>query len=223
MVKLILVRHGQSLWNLENKFTGWIDLSLSQKGIEEAQQAGKSLQNIPFTTAFTSNLIRAQMTLFEIMKQNSNTYGLLRVHPNDSSNYSHTQADLSHFTQLHISEELNERFYGDLQGLNKDEVKKEHGEEQVKLWRRSYDIAPPNGDSLKETKETVEPYLHNTILPELSKGNCLIAAHGNSLRAIVMELEKLTPEEISKIEIPTGRPIVYTLDEHHTIIKKEQL
>ena len=224
MTKLVLVRHGKSLWNQENKFTGWIDLSLSQAGVEEAKNAGILLKDIAFSNVFTSNLIRAQMTLFEIIKENTQTSGLVKIHSEEESpRYSYTNAPLSNYTKLYTSQNLNERFYGDLQGENKDEIKKQHGEEQVHLWRRSYDVAPPGGDALKDTQEMTIPYLENTILPKLKEGNILIAAHGNSLRAIVKEIEQLTPEEITNVEIPTGTPIVYEFNEKFEMIEKKQL
>lgn len=192
MTKLILVRHGQSEWNLENRFTGWVDVDLSPKGIEEAISAGKKLKdlNVKFDIAFTSVLKRANRTLEFIL----NELG---------------QSDIPTFKD----QALNERHYGELQGQNKDEAREKFGEEQVHIWRRSYDIAPPNGESLKTTSERTLPYFDQKILPELKAGkNIIIAAHGNSLRSISMKLDKLTKEQVLEFEIPTATPLVYELN-----------
>ncbi len=201
MSKLVIVRHGQSQWNLENRFTGWIDIDLSEKGIEEAKSAGEKLIGYKFDKAYTSALIRAQRTLDIILE----IIG---------------QKDIP----VEKDKALNERMYGDLQGLNKDETRKKYGDEQVRLWRRSYDIAPPNGESLKDTAARVIPYFESKIAVDLKNGkNILISAHGNSLRALVMYLEKLTKEEILNTEIPTGVPKVYELDENLNILSKKYL
>jgi 2,3-bisphosphoglycerate-dependent phosphoglycerate mutase len=201
MPKLVLIRHGESEWNKENRFTGWIDIPLSGKGEEEARQAGEKIKGMHFDKAFTSVLQRAIRT-FEIAAQ------------------------IAGFNHLVVEkdEALNERMYGDLQGLNKDECRQKFGVEQVHLWRRSYDTPPPNGESLKNTAERVLPYYHNRIEPMLKEGkDILIVAHGNSLRALIMYLEKLTGEQIVKVEIPTGLPIFYELDEKLNIISKKEL
>jgi 2,3-bisphosphoglycerate-dependent phosphoglycerate mutase len=198
MATLVIVRHGQSEWNLENRFTGWVDVDLSPKGIAEAREAGKKLSNFRFDAAFSSVLQRANKTLDAILEQNGQS-------------------------NLHVerNEALNERMYGDLQGMNKDEARKEFGEEQVHQWRRSYDIAPPGGESLKTTGDRTLPYFDSQIAPLLKAGkSIIIAAHGNSLRALVKHLEKLTPEEILAVEIPTGTPIVYELNEDLSVRKK---
>lgn len=201
MPKLVLIRHGQSKWNLENRFTGWIDIPLSPKGEEEAKEAGEKIKGITFDKAFTSILVRAIKT-FEIAAQ--------------TAGFKHLIAEKD--------EALNERMYGDLQGLNKDECREKFGAEQIHIWRRSYDIAPPGGESLKNTAERVLPYYYKRIEPMLSAGkNILIVAHGNSLRALIMHLEKLSGEEIVKVEIPTGVPIVYELDDKLNIISKKEL
>ncbi len=185
--KLVLVRHGQSQWNLENRFTGWVDVELTELGREEAWRAGIHLKGMSFSCAFTSHLKRAQETL-RILIDSAGIAGL----------------------PVHRSSALNERHYGDLQGLNKEETAKKFGTEQVHLWRRSYDIAPPGGESLKTTAERVLPYFDGEILPVLLKGeDCLVVAHGNSLRAIVMSIERLTPAEILEVNIPTAIPILY--------------
>lgn len=189
---LVLVRHGQSEWNEKNLFTGWKDPQLTQKGIEEAIKAGNELKKMGYTfdKMFTSDLFRAQETGRIILEQMGTP--LIPT----------------------ISDQcLNERNYGDLAGLNKDEARKKWGNDQVHEWRRSFDIPPPGGESLKDTAERVLPYFKNNIIPDLQKGlNVLIAAHGNSLRALVMNLEKIHSEEIVKLEIATGIPLIYKFD-----------
>ena len=195
MPNLVIVRHGQSQWNLENRFTGWVDVDLSPKGEEEARNAAGLLQGYTFDLAFTSDLVRAQHTLDIILE------GI-------GQKMIHVEKDLA----------LNERMYGDLQGLNKDETREKFGDEQVHIWRRSFDIAPPNGESLKDTADRVIPYYIEKIEPELKAGkDIIISAHGNSLRALIMYLEKLSPEEIIKVEIPTGHPKIYVLNDDLTI------
>jgi len=196
-----LIRHGQSQWNLENKFTGWVDVPLTPKGEEEAKDAGKKLANYTFDLAYTSKLQRAQNTL-KMVLENSNNIGVP------------TTEDLA----------LNERMYGDLQGLDKTETEQKFGVEQVKIWRRSYDIAPPNGESLKDTAARVIPYYESEILPKLKAGkNIIVAAHGNSLRALIMDIEKMSPEEILAFEIPTATPRIYVFDENMNILEKRFL
>ncbi len=198
MPKLVLVRHGQSVWNLQNRFTGWIDVPLTEKGKEEAYKAGELLKDIRFDVAYTSNLTRAQETLRIILE----TIGLLIPVIKDQA--------------------LNERHYGALQGLNKDRAREKWGKEIVHLWRRSYDIPPPEGESLKDTAARTIPFLERAIMGDIIDGrNVLVVAHGNSLRSIVMFLEKLGPDEIIKVEIPTGTPIVYELDEQGNVLNKE--
>jgi len=200
MPNLVLIRHGQSQWNLENRFTGWIDMPLSPKGEEEAKEAGEKLIGMKFDKVFTSVLQRAIKT-YDIAAK---------------------EADINLTPEK--DKALNERMYGDLQGLNKDECRKKFGEEQVHIWRRSYDVPPPNGESLKDTAARVLPYYHSKIEPELKAGkNVLVVAHGNSLRALIMYLEKLSGDEIVKVEIPTGVPILYELDEKLNIISKKEL
>lgn len=201
MPKLVLIRHGQSQWNLENRFTGWIDIPLSPKGEEEAKMAGEKLKGIKFDKAFTSMLSRAIRT-FEIAAQ--------------TAGFKHLIAEKD--------EALNERMYGDLQGLNKDECRTKFGADQIQTWRRSYDICPPGGESLMNTAERVLPYYHKRIEPMLKEGkNILVVAHGNSLRALIMFLEKLTGKQIIKVEIPTGIPIMYELDDNLNILDKKEL
>ena len=187
--KLVLVRHGQSEWNAKNLFTGWKDPKLTDLGIQEAIKAGDLLKtrNLKFDLMFTSNLFRAQETGRLILERMN-------------------QTDI----QVIEDQSLNERNYGDLAGLNKDEAREKWGEEQVHVWRRSFDVPRPGGESLKNTAERVLPYFEIKIMPKVKEGlNILIAAHGNSLRALVMELEKISSEEIVKLEIATGDPLIY--------------
>lgn len=196
MPQLVLVRHGQSQWNLENRFTGWVDVALTPQGESEAAAAGRKLKAYAFDVAFTSKLQRAVNTLRIILET----------------------ADLNPLP-TYADQALNERMYGDLQGKNKDETRLKYGEEQVHIWRRSYDIAPPGGESLKNTCERVLPYYHTHIEPLLRDGeNVLVVAHGNSLRALIMYLEKMTPEQILAFELGTGAPRVYELDHQLHII-----
>ena len=221
MVMIVLVRHGQSIWNNENRFTGWVDVSLSKNGIEEAQKAAKKLENYKFDLAFSSRLMRAQETLYYILDNNKHCNKNLRIHEKNRrySHYTHTSEDDSEL-KIYISEKLNERYYGNLQGKNKDAVREEFGEEQVKLWRRSFKSKPPKGESLKDTFNRVVPYYRDLILPQIKNGkNILISAHGNSLRALMMSLENLSGDESMQLELPTGSPIVYHLDENSKYLK----
>jgi 2,3-bisphosphoglycerate-dependent phosphoglycerate mutase len=223
---LTLVRHGQSIWNLQNRFTGWIDISLSPAGVEEARQAGKLLAEERFDVAFASTLIRAQETLFEILRLNRHAQGYRRIHEGESAWYEHFQPgpEDGQTILLYFAEALNERFYGDLQGLNKDQARAQFGDEQVKLWRRSYDTPPPNGESLEATASRVIPFFQDRIVPHLNNGeHVLICAHGNSLRALIMHLEKMTPQEILAYELATGVPVQYRLDENQKILAKKAL
>jgi 2,3-bisphosphoglycerate-dependent phosphoglycerate mutase len=191
MAKLVLLRHGESQWNLENRFTGWVDVPLSPKGEQEARAAGQKLADTTFDRAFTSVLKRAIDTLAIVL-------------------------DVIGQTGLPIEKDkaLNERMYGELQGLSKAETAQKYGEQQVKIWRRSYDVPPPGGESLKDTAERVLPYWERNIRPHLMAGkNILIAAHGNSLRALVKYLDGIADDEIVELNIPTGIPLVYELDE----------
>lgn len=187
MPLLVLLRHGESQWNLENRFTGWVDVELTEKGRAEAQRAGEKLRAIRFDRAFSSMLQRANETLRIVLQEID-------------------QSSLS-VTRDHA---LNERHYGDLQGLNKAETAAKFGDEQVHIWRRSYDIAPPGGESLKDTAARAVPYYETHIEPELRAGrNVLVAAHGNSLRALVMHIERLTKEQVLELNLSTGVPLLY--------------
>jgi len=213
MTKLILMRHGESVWNKKNLFTGWVDVPLSQNGMDEALQGGKKIKDIPIDMIFMSTLIRAQTTGFLAMSQHSTTKTLVVQHQEGKlSEWGNIYNDKTKKDTIpvYFSWHLNERMYGELQGNNKDEMREKFGKEQVHIWRRSYDTAPPNGESLKMTAERTLPYFKKTILPHLEKSqNIFIAAHGNSLRSIVMFLDDLSKEEVLKLEIPTGKPIVY--------------
>ncbi|MCC0035201.1 MAG: 2,3-bisphosphoglycerate-dependent phosphoglycerate mutase [Hoeflea sp.] len=200
---LVLVRHGQSEWNLKNLFTGWKDPDLTELGIEEAKTGAQALKatGLKFDVAFTSVLIRAQHTLDLILEGIGQT-GL----------------------EVIRDQALNERDYGDLSGLNKDDARKKWGEEQVHIWRRSYDVPPPGGESLKDTGARVWPYYMTEILPRVLRGETvLVAAHGNSLRSLVMVLDRLTRDEILKVNLATGVPMVYKLNADSTVASKEVL
>ena len=225
MAKLILVRHGQSMWNLQNRFTGWVDINLSQKGIKEAKKAGKLLKDYKFDIAYTSELQRANETLNLILNENPNHDEFI-IHHNDKSYDEFTLRKEDKKTLGIVkNQKLNERHYGDLQGLNKAETMKEFGEEQVHIWRRSYNIAPPNGESLKDTYARAVPYFRNKILKKVveENKNIIIVAHGNSIRAIIKYLEKISNKDIPNLELKTGQPIVYTINKKGIISKKEIL
>lgn len=200
---LVLVRHGQSDWNLKNLFTGWKDPDLTEKGILEAKNAGAALKNmgLEFDIAFTSELGRAQKTCSLILDQLG-------------------QSALPVLKNL----ALNERDYGDLSGLNKDDARAKWGEDQVHIWRRSYDVAPPGGESLKDTVARVLPYYCQEILPRVLRGEkVIVAAHGNSLRALVMILDNLSPQSIASVELDTGEPLIYRLKADSTVESKNVL
>jgi 2,3-bisphosphoglycerate-dependent phosphoglycerate mutase len=200
---LVLVRHGQSEWNLKNLFTGWRDVDLTENGISEARAAGHRLkaQGLRFDVAFTSALVRAQRSLDLMLEEmGQKNIAVLK------------------------DQALNERDYGDLSGLNKDDARKKWGEEQVHVWRRSYDVAPPGGESLKDTAARVLPYYIQDILPRVLRGdNVLVSAHGNSLRALIMVLEHLSPQQIVAREIATGVPLIYRLNADSTVAEKKDL
>ena len=202
-MNLVLVRHGQSEWNALNLFTGWKDPGLTDQGRQEANQAGQLIQslNLDFDVMFTSALVRAQLTgdiILNIIKQ-------------------------THIPTIK-NQALNERNYGDLAGLNKDDARAKWGAEQVQIWRRSYDIPPPGGESLKDTGERVMPYFNQEILPLIKKGqNILISAHGNSLRSMIKFLDNISDTEIVKLEIPTGAPIHFTFNEYGDVDSRTDL
>ena len=200
---LVLVRHGQSEWNAKNLFTGWKNPGLTSDGKKEAINAGSLIKerNIQFSMMFTSALKRAQIT------------GQIILDGIEQTNI-----------EVVKDEALNERDYGDLSGLNKDDARKEWGEEQVHIWRRSFDVPPPGGESLKDTAERVLPFFNISILPKIIEGkNILVAAHGNSLRSLVMQLDNLSKEEVISLEIPTGAPIIYSFEANESPTFKENL
>lgn len=201
MATLILLRHGQSQWNLENRFTGWVDVPLSELGKREAREAGLKLKPYRIDLAYTSVLKRAANTL-ELALESAGKKDI----------------------PITRDPALNERHYGELQGLNKKETAQKFGKEQVHIWRRSFDTAPPQGESLKDTAQRTLPYFKKKVLKDLKEGkNVLIAAHGNSLRSIVMEIENISPEKILKVEIPTGVPLVYEFDPDLKLASKKTL
>lgn len=214
MPKLILMRHGQSQWNLFNLFTGWVDIPLSAKGIEEALDGGRQIKDLPIDIIFTSSLIRAQMTAMLAMSVHHSGKVPVILHPDEGK--------LEEWSQIYNSEnakqtlpvirawQLNERMYGELQGLNKADTAAKYGEEQVHIWRRSFDVPPPSGESLAMTAARSIPYFEIAIVPHLQNGqNVFIAAHGNSLRSIIMKLDNLSPHEVVSLELATGQPIIY--------------
>lgn len=200
MPKLVLIRHGQSLWNLENRFTGWVDVPLTAQGEGEATKAGETLKGMQFDVAYTSALYRAQRTLELVLAAMGVKIPIIR------------------------DQALNERHYGDLQGLNKAETAKRYGDDQVKIWRRSYATPPPNGEALKNTAERTLPFFERCILGDIKQGkNVLVVAHGNSNRSIVMQLDKLSEQEVLELNLDTGVPLVYELDNEGNVLSKQVL
>ncbi|MHB1845478.1 MAG: 2,3-bisphosphoglycerate-dependent phosphoglycerate mutase [Deltaproteobacteria bacterium] len=200
MATLVLLRHGQSIWNLENRFTGWVDVPLTDQGRAEATRAGERLRDLRFDIAYTSVLTRAQETLALVLAAMGRSVPVIR------------------------DQALNERNYGDLQGLNKKETADRYGEEQVRQWRRSYDVAPPNGESLELTARRTVPFYERAILGDLRQGkSALVVAHGNSNRSIAMKLEGLSPAEVLGLELATGVPIVYEVDPHDGKMRSKRI
>jgi 2,3-bisphosphoglycerate-dependent phosphoglycerate mutase len=211
MPNLILLRHGESQWNLENRFTGWVDIPLSPKGEQEARQAGEKLKEYKFDKGYTSVLKRAIDTMNIVLKITG-------------------QADLP----IERDKALNERHYGALQGLNKDDIGRQYGYDQLKIWRRSYDVPPPKdvtelnpdgiSESLKDTAARTLPYFESKIIPDILSGhNLIVSAHGNSLRSIVMKLDNLTREQVLELNIPTGVPLIYVYDSKGNILEHRYL
>jgi len=195
--KLVLIRHGQSLWNLENRFTGWVDVPLTERGQDEARAAAARIQDLRFQVAYTSVLKRAEETLAIVLKSLGQTPPVIR------------------------DQALNERRYGDLEGLDKAATAARYGDEQVHIWRRSYDVAPPNGESLADTAKRTLPFFERAILGDLKQGkNVLVVAHGNSNRSIVMQLDRLSPSEVVRLELATGVPLVYTMRDGEVVAKE---
>ncbi len=221
MSLLILMRHGQSVWNAANLFTGWVNVPLTPEGIDEAVEGGRQIAHLAIDEVHTSTLIRAQMTAMLALSEHKSGKTPVVQTPQmvemtsesgeaSMTDWSKTNGPLEHILPVYMASELNERMYGDLQGLNKQETREKYGDEQVKIWRRSYDVPPPNGESLELTAKRTLPYFSSKILPQLDAGkNIFVAAHGNSLRSVIMDIEGLSREEVLRLEVPTGIPIVY--------------
>jgi 2,3-bisphosphoglycerate-dependent phosphoglycerate mutase len=214
MNQLILLRHGQSEWNKRNLFTGWVDVPLSQEGIDEALAAGKAIREIPIDVIITTTLVRAQMTAFLAMSKHHSNKVPVVLHTGegklDDWAKIYSEQTKSEIIPVIRTPELNERAYGELQGLNKAETAEKFGTEQVKLWRRSFDVPPPSGESLAMTAARSIPYFEQTIVPMLEEGkNVFVCAHGNSLRSIIMDLDGLSKDEVVHLELATGIPVVY--------------
>jgi 2,3-bisphosphoglycerate-dependent phosphoglycerate mutase len=200
MPKLILIRHGQSIWNLENRFTGWVDVPLSAQGKDEARKAASQLGGMKLDVAYTSALTRAQHTLSIILEELGLELPVIK------------------------DQALNERFYGELQGLNKEETAKQYGADQVKIWRRSYDVPPPGGEALKDTAARTLPFFERCIMGDIRQGkNVLVVAHGNSNRSIVMKLDDLSKEAVLELNLETGVPLVYDLDQNGKVLGKQTM
>lgn len=223
MSLLILMRHGQSMWNAAGLFTGWVDVPLSPTGIDEARDGGRAIAHLPIDEVHVSTLIRAQMTAMIALSEHSSGKTPVFQYPAEvEAGMSENETRMREWAQIrgeagqdgllpvHVAWQLNERMYGDLQGLNKQATRDQYGADQVHIWRRSYDVPPPNGESLELTAGRTIPYLEETLIPLIDSGkNVFVAAHGNSLRSIIMHLDGLTEEEVLALEVPTGLPIVY--------------
>lgn len=230
MSELILIRHGQSLWNAVNKFTGWVDVPLNERGRAEATIASCKLRDRQVNVCFTSKLMRAMETAVICMTECDEICGgrvPIIKHDDDDPDWhgwDHYQGNPIDELPIFTSAALDERFYGDLQGLNKAETAEKFGEAQVIEWRRSYSTRPPGGESLADTQARVLPFFQGRIMAHIKQGdNVLVSAHGNSLRAIIMELDNLEPEKVPGLELDTGVPIVYTMSESGTVLNKEVL
>lgn len=213
---LILLRHGASVWNDKNLFTGWVDIPLSPKGVRESLEAGEVIAKMDIDIIFTSTLIRAQMTAMLAMLNHPKVPFVLHPGEGNLEEWAtiHSEKTRTEMVPVRCAWQLNERMYGDLQGMNKDEMRQKFGADQVQKWRRSFDQAPPGGESLKMTSERTLPYFKEEIVPFLDEGkNVFISAHGNSLRSIVMMLDNLSHEEVVALEIPTGEPWVYKFED----------
>jgi 2,3-bisphosphoglycerate-dependent phosphoglycerate mutase len=215
MAKLILLRHGASIWNEKNIFTGWVDIPLSAKGIQESLEAGKKIAHIPIDVIFVSSLIRAQMTAMLALSVHEGDKVPAVLHPGEGKLEEwaevYSEEEKKSIIPVHVAWQINERMYGRLQGMNKDEMRKKYGADQVQIWRRSFDVAPPEGESLEMTAARSIPYFQEMVVPLLKQGkNVLISAHGNSLRSIVMFLDQLSKDEVVKLEMATGAPVIYT-------------
>jgi 2,3-bisphosphoglycerate-dependent phosphoglycerate mutase len=213
MSKLVLLRHGESVWNLKNIFTGWVDVPLSQNGIKEAEAAGQKIADIEFDVVFSSMQIRAMETAMIALVQSHSEKTPVVLHDDPEMKDKtgiYSEQTLANILPIYHNWHLNERYYGELQGRNKAQVMEEFGDEQVHIWRRSYDVPPPNGESLKDTSERTIPFFVESVMPLLTEGkNVLVSAHGNSLRSIVMLIENLSKDQVLELEIPTGTPLLY--------------
>jgi 2,3-bisphosphoglycerate-dependent phosphoglycerate mutase len=210
MSYLVLIRHGDSCWNEKNKFTGWVDVPLSCEGVMHSLAAGKQLRKINFDVAFTSKLERAQETLLLILSEQNYT-GIFQHEEGLGKRWSNHLAEKGEIP-IYSNEALNERYYGQLQGMSKDKARKIYGEDKVFIWRRSWDVHPPGGESLKDTYQRAVPYFRMRVMPFILQGkNVLVSAHGNSLRAIIKYIESISDEDIPHLEIPTGKPLIYRL------------
>jgi 2,3-bisphosphoglycerate-dependent phosphoglycerate mutase len=230
MAQLILIRHGQSLWNALNKFTGWVDVPLSERGRAEATIAFCRLSGYRVNVCFTSKLIRAIETATICLTERDDICGgkipIIKHEESDQDWHGWNNYDGNPAEELPIftNAALDERFYGELQGLNKADTANKYGREKVNEWRRSYSVRPPGGESLEDTQKRVVSYFNSRILPHLLQGdNVLIAAHGNSLRSIIMTLDRLSPDRVTALELATGVPIVYGLDTSGEVIDKKIL
>jgi len=218
MARLILLRHGQSEWNLRNQFTGWVDVPLSTKGIEEAFDAGKQIADIPIDVIFTTPLIRAKMTAMLAMSVHHTPKVPVIFHEDEGKmekwGQIYSPEAKEEIIPVYCAWQINERMYGSLQGYNKAKTAEKYGADQVKIWRRSYSTSPPNGESLEMTAGRSIPYFEEVIVPRLAKGeNVLVSAHGNSLRSIIMDLDGLSKEEVVSLELPTGVPVHYLYED----------
>ena len=227
MSLLILMRHGQSMWNAAGLFTGWVDVPLSPLGIDEAREGGRAIAHLPIDEVHVSTLIRAQMTAMIALSEHASGKTPVFQYPTETEEgMSENETRMREWAQIrgeagqdgllpvHVAWQLNERMYGDLQGLNKQATRDQYGADQVHIWRRSYDVPPPNGESLELTAGRTIPYLEETLIPLIDSGkNVFVAAHGNSLRSIIMHLDGLTEDEVLALEVPTGVPIVYERSE----------
>lgn len=234
MPHLILMRHGQSMWNAAGLFTGWVDVPLSPTGIDEAREGGRAIADLAIDEVHVSTLIRAQMTAMIALSEHHGGLTPVVHYPTEvEDGMSENETRMREWSQIrgeagqegllpvHVAWQLNERMYGDLQGLNKQATRDQYGAEQVHVWRRSFDVPPPNGESLELTAKRTVPYLETTLLPALQAGKSVfVAAHGNSLRSIIMHLDGLSREEVLALEVPTGVPIVYTM-EHGDLVRSE--
>jgi 2,3-bisphosphoglycerate-dependent phosphoglycerate mutase len=209
MGRLILVRHGESRWNLANKFTGWVDVPLSPRGIKEAMMCAKKLKGLSIDVAFTSKLTRAQETLLIILAEQKYTGIFLHKAKKRKAWGSHVGQLERDEIWIYSDNALNERYYGKLQGLNKDYARKKFGKEKVFKWRRSFDVCPPGGECLKDTYKRAVPYFKKYILSRVKKEDVIVSAHGNSLRAIIKYVDGIPDEDVPFLELPTGKPIIY--------------